>query len=668
MPPESSPHEPHDNAPLIAQALSDQGEAALIAGDLPTAAATLQEAVALWRTVNEPASLAHALSNLGVTYARMNEPRKAIPLLTEAAALLNEASDPAAQATALNALGAAYLGLGDHSQALTHLRAALALHRQAAGGPGELLTLDLLAHASSAAGEKLAALAYRREHLQAARATGDRAAEAQSLVALSEALSATGYDAEATPTLEEAAAIYEQLGSLREAGETLLKLAQLHLDAGNIPATIPPVEKALPMLRQAGAWDLRATQWESFLFSQRMQQQLSGAFGQWRRGEPGGIDSILEAVRERLNTRGPGPVSPLNEQLLETLANAASRLAAISPSQPQPKQPSTDDLAAQDTRPTPDIIAALLSPDAPERRKAALALGVRGDLTAVEPLIAACEDRNNWVRMAAARSLGKLKDPRALDALRKRVEEDRDKEVRRSAATALGALGDKRAVPSLTIALTDNYYRTVESAEKALRKLKTAPDFPTFLALLTHKDVVRRYAAANRLALLGDPRAVDPLAREAENSTQPIEARVAMLKALAALKDPRGLEAALRVLAATPDEPDDPTKGLTPNAQLKQAALNLIAATGDPSGLPPLTLTPTLLPYLTDPSPYVRRAAAKALGAVGNETAIPALEHLQQFDDDTIHIPLPSETGVQRERLRSAAAEAITRIRARLGH
>lgn len=686
MPSGSSGFEQADdrNAPIIAQALSDQGEAALYAGDLFAAATMLQEAVARWRRVDEPVSLARALNNLAVTYARLKEPARAVPLLTEAVGLLNAAGDIASEATALNALGGVHSDLGNYSQAVTYLRAALPLRREAGDRPGEALTLDLLARVCSETGEPLQALGYRREQLDAVRATGNHRAEAEALIELGEVLSSVGYDAEAATTLHGAVDIYEQQGYLREAGETLLKLAQVQFSAGDMAATVAVVEKALPLLRRAGAWGPQAVQWESFLLSQRMQQQIQGALHEWKRGEPGGMQGIVEAVQKHLDTPGTGPEvsasteragtggeSLVDEQVLRILADAAARLAGTPPVRSGARLPSTDEIAAQDERSTPDLILALQSPEAPERRKAALALGVRGDLSAVEPLIQACGDRNQWVRMAAVRSLGKLKDARALEALCKRVEEDRDKEVRRSAAASLGALGDKRAVEALTVALTDPYFRTVESAEKALRKLKTTPNLSAFVALLTHKDIVRRYAAANRLAQLGDARAVVPLAREAENREQPAQVRASMLKALAALKDRRGVEAAMHVLDSLADTPEVESQAgvgkgmITPaaaqDALIKQAALEVIAAVEDPSELS--FFTPRLVTCLDDRSPYVRHAAVAALGAVGDTDAIPALERIQQTDEGTVETA--SRAGVQRARLRSAAAEALSRIRSR---
>ncbi len=179
------------------------------------------------------------------------------------------------------------------------------------------------------------------------------------------------------------------------------------------------------------------------------------------------------------------------------------------------------------------------------------------------------------------------------------------------------------------------------------------------IALLTHKDIVRRYAAALRLAGLGERQAIAPLAREAVNPDQPVEARAAFLKALTALPDARATAAALRVLDDQPPTPGAP-EGPDPGGVLKAAALRLLAR-ADTADLG--SLTPRLVAYLDDAAPAVRHAAVQALSAVGDAAAIPALERVQQADDAAI--PAPGRAGGQRTRLRSAAAEAITRIRAR---
>jgi len=75
-------------------------------------------------------------------------------------------------------------------------------------------------------------------------------------------------------------------------------------------------------------------------------------------------------------------------------------------------------------------------------------------LIALEPLIKALEDEEEYVRSSAAEALGEIGDKRAVEPLIKALEDD-DKGVLYHAAYALGRIGDERAVEPLIKALGD---------------------------------------------------------------------------------------------------------------------------------------------------------------------------------------------------------------------
>jgi HEAT repeat protein len=93
-------------------------------------------------------------------------------------------------------------------------------------------------------------------------------------------------------------------------------------------------------------------------------------------------------------------------------------------------------------------ITLLKDPNLTFRWKAAEALGIEGDSTAVEPLITALKDPFVDVQWLAAKSLGKIGDHRAVEPLIESLKSE-EKWLRTGAAWGLGKLRDPRAVDPL---------------------------------------------------------------------------------------------------------------------------------------------------------------------------------------------------------------------------
>jgi HEAT repeat protein len=101
------------------------------------------------------------------------------------------------------------------------------------------------------------------------------------------------------------------------------------------------------------------------------------------------------------------------------------------------------------------------------RESSSYALGRIGT-PAVEPLIKALDDEDQFIRSYAALSLGKIGDNRSIDPLVK-VLADEKKSVRSNAAIALGFIGDENAVEPLIGALKDEDWVVRNSASDVSR-------------------------------------------------------------------------------------------------------------------------------------------------------------------------------------------------------
>ena len=118
------------------------------------------------------------------------------------------------------------------------------------------------------------------------------------------------------------------------------------------------------------------------------------------------------------------------------------------------------------------------------RSAAAVALGEIGDESAVQALAQALAgppgkkkkdkgEANDFVKRAAARSLGRIKSRAGVEVLIATLSNDvNDSDVRREAATALGLIGDMTAVPALQAAFASSDPYLSEAARAALRRLK----------------------------------------------------------------------------------------------------------------------------------------------------------------------------------------------------
>jgi HEAT repeat protein/beta-lactamase regulating signal transducer with metallopeptidase domain len=134
------------------------------------------------------------------------------------------------------------------------------------------------------------------------------------------------------------------------------------------------------------------------------------------------------------------------------------------------------------------------SPNATVRRNAAWAIGELHNMlsgeraNAVPQLITLLGDSDEWVRMAAARALGELRDSRSLPKLVATLSDD-DWRVRELAVWALSEMKDARAVTALcNVLLSDPRVEVRRGAAEALGEISSADALPTLKQALNDKE------------------------------------------------------------------------------------------------------------------------------------------------------------------------------------
>jgi HEAT repeat protein len=168
--------------------------------------------------------------------------------------------------------------------------------------------------------------------------------------------------------------------------------------------------------------------------------------------------------------------------------------------------------------------------DVATRQAAAEALGQIGDHRAIEPLRAALDVPDEWLRakdntvfLAAARArtaalsaLTQIDPSRAVEFLSAALE---DRQLSLTAVHALAELDDPRAVEPLAVALEMTSVTMRRAASRGLGQIGArlddaalcAPAIQPLIAALDDSDPTVQRAAAEALGQIGDPRAIAPL-------------------------------------------------------------------------------------------------------------------------------------------------------------
>jgi tetratricopeptide (TPR) repeat protein len=209
-----------------------------------------EEALPLYRMVNDRGGEATTLNNIGLVYDALGEKQKALDFYNQALPIIRAVGDRGGEATTLNNIGSVYSDLGEKQKALDYYNQALPIIRAVGDRGGEAITLNNIGLVYDALGEKQKALDYYNQALPILKAVGDRGGEAITLNNIGLVYSDLGEKQKALDYYNQALPILKAVGDRGGEATTLNNIGILYRDTKKPLEAIKNLEQSVDLLLQ----------------------------------------------------------------------------------------------------------------------------------------------------------------------------------------------------------------------------------------------------------------------------------------------------------------------------------------------------------------------------------------------------------------------------------
>ena len=223
-----------------------------------------QRALALARTMDDPATLAHSLNRLGNWHLNVEQPQEALRWHQEALATFQALSDWRGKAATLDLLGMASLLSGDLIQGTTYCQQAIVLLRELDDRQRLISSLVTLMMCDGvyetgtvvpAAVGFADSLHFGEQALKIAGEIGQRSDEAHTLIQMAMYLGPRGEYAHALEVAQRGLAIAEEIEHRQWMTAGHRALGALYLDLLALSEAQQHLEQALALAQEVGSWN-----------------------------------------------------------------------------------------------------------------------------------------------------------------------------------------------------------------------------------------------------------------------------------------------------------------------------------------------------------------------------------------------------------------------------
>ena len=219
-------------------------------GDYPQAMEYYQQSLVISRQLKDRLSEARTLGNLGVIYARLGNYPKAIEYQQQRLTVARELKDRLSEGQALGNLGLVYNSLGNYPQAIASYQQSLAIARELKNRLGEANALGNLGNTYESLGNYPQAIAFHQQCLAIVREIKYLSGEEKTLSNLGNAYHSLGNYAKAIEYHQQSLTIAQALKDRSSAAKTLDNLGGAYQFLGSYAKAIEYHEQSLALARQ----------------------------------------------------------------------------------------------------------------------------------------------------------------------------------------------------------------------------------------------------------------------------------------------------------------------------------------------------------------------------------------------------------------------------------
>jgi CHAT domain-containing protein len=244
-----------DHSRIIAERSITEGEVMrgkMTADSSREALKHFEQALIIWRALNEPYEEAIALYGIGLTYRHLGENPAAFSHFSRGLQLMRTIGDRYGEAITLTAIAWTYLYLGETKESLGHFTDALAIRRLLGDRRGEALTLHGIGSAHDYLGDYGKALEYFTASLAIRVALMDRKGQALTMISMGKAYHRAGRNTEALKHLAQALELLRQIDYQPGLAEAMTVLGWVHNALNDDRAALDYFQRALPIGQKTG--------------------------------------------------------------------------------------------------------------------------------------------------------------------------------------------------------------------------------------------------------------------------------------------------------------------------------------------------------------------------------------------------------------------------------